>query len=173
MVVLLNGSFGVGKTTVARELRRLIPGAVTMNPEYIGFVLQRLTVRRPDDFQDLAMWRRLTIAVARFIRRFAPTVIVPMAISDQRYLDEIRRGLGDERVAHFCLTAPLDVVRARLAGRGEPVAGAKWDWVHRRAAECCAAHGSDDFETRVETEGRLPREIAADLAARLRCATSC
>jgi len=41
MVILINGAFGIGKTTVARALSRRIPGSVICDPELIGFVLQR------------------------------------------------------------------------------------------------------------------------------------
>ncbi|MEY4582409.1 MAG: hypothetical protein RL701_7112, partial [Pseudomonadota bacterium] len=63
-VILINGSFGVGKTTVARVLRRLLPGSRIYDPEQLGFVLQRLARWLPlrgrgtDDFQDLVLWRR-------------------------------------------------------------------------------------------------------------------
>jgi predicted kinase len=41
MVILINGSFGVGKTTVARLLRDALPGSVIYDPEWAGFVLRR------------------------------------------------------------------------------------------------------------------------------------
>jgi hypothetical protein len=65
-------------------------------------------------------------------------------------------------VRHFCLTAPLEVVNARLRGRGD--AGA---WELRRAAECCAAHAAPFFAEQVPTEDRTPDEIAGAIAARI------
>lgn len=169
MYVLLNGSFGIGKSTVARELRTRLPRAVIFDPEWIGFVLHRLPGGRVDDFQDLPRWRRLTVLGARLAGVMGSPVIIPMTFSDPGYLQEVQTGLTRSRrsVRHFCLTAPLDVVRGRLAARGEPVEDPRWSWVHRRAAECCHAHQSPAFGPFVATDGRTPESIAADIAARI------
>lgn len=160
MYVLLNGSFGIGKSRVARELRRVVPGSVIADPEGIGALLQRVVHRHRSDFQHDQLWRRLAVAWARLLGRFSSTVIIPMAFTDLKYLEEIRWGLSADRrpVLHFCLTAPLHVVRERLAERGEPIADARWSWVHRRAAECCprtrARRSPSTFRPTVERQRR-------------------
>lgn len=165
MYILLNGAFGIGKTTVAKSLRRLLVDAVILDPERIGLVLQRLPGYRRSDFQHLAAWRRLTVVWGRTVGRFRPTVIIPMAFSEPAYLNEVRSGLGatGRPVLHFCLTAPLHVVRERLAARGEPLSDPHWAWVHRRAAECCQAHERPEFAVQVPTAGLSPEAIAAAL----------
>jgi predicted kinase len=172
MFVLINGAFGVGKTSVARELRSRVRGSVIYDPEPIGVVLQRVPRRRVSDFQHLAAWRRLTVAAARTLAALRSPVIIPMTFTEIAYLEEVRAGLArsGRPVRHFCLTAPLDVVRDRLARRGEPQGDPRWAWVHRRAEECCAAHQSASFATHVSTDVRTPSDVAADLAARI---TSC
>ncbi len=169
MYVLLNGSFGIGKSTVARELRARLPRAVIFDPEWVGFVLQRLPGGGVDDFQDLPRWRRLTVLGARLAGFLGSPVIIPMTFSEPAYLHEVQTGLAMSRrsVHHFCLTAPLDVVRNRLTARGETVDDPKWSWVHRRVAECCHAHQSLDFAPFVKTEGRSPGTIAAEIVARI------
>ncbi len=163
MVILLNGAFGVGKTTVARLLVQCLPGSAIFAPERIGFALKRLPGfiplrgRGSDDFQDLALWRSLTVREARRRARRRTALLVPQAISCRAYLGEIRDriGSGGLAVVHFCLVAPLEVVQARLRERGD--AGA---WVLRRAAECCAAHADPFFAEHVPTEGRSPEAVA-------------
>ena len=169
MFVLVNGAFGVGKTTVARELRRRVPQSVIVDPEWIGVALQRIPGRRVSDFQDLPAWRRLTVLGARSVARLRSTVIVPMAFSDVGHLNEVRSGLAQSGrpVLHVCLVAPLDVVRDRLTARGEPRSDPRWAWVHRRAEECCVAHQSAAFATHIPTAGRAPAEIAGQIAASL------
>jgi predicted kinase len=169
MFILLNGSFGIGKSTVARELRAVIPGAAIFDPEPIGLVLMHLAFRRVSDFQDLARWRRWTVLGARVTAVYRSTVIIPMAFSSVAYLDEIEHGLRatGRPVRHFCLTAPLEVVQQRLAGRGEPQHDPRFAWPHRRAIECVEAHQSARFSEHVPTASRSPSEIAADIVARL------
>jgi hypothetical protein len=43
VILLLNGAFGIGKTTVARVLVRRLPCAVLLDPELLGIALQRVT----------------------------------------------------------------------------------------------------------------------------------
>lgn len=173
MYVLLNGAFGIGKTAVARELQRLLPRAAIFDPEWVGFVLQRLPGYARSDFQHLPSWRRLTVVGARSLGSVRSTVIVPMAFSELRYLDEVRSGLASPArpALHFCLTAPLEVVRERLAKRGEPADDPRWGWVHRRAAECCAAHEGPRFAVHVPADDAAPLELAEEIARRIRGAS--
>jgi predicted kinase len=169
MFVLLNGSFGIGKSTVARELRSAIPGSAIFDPEPIGLILMPLALRRVSDFQHLPRWRRLTVLGARAVAAYRSTVIIPMAFSELAYLDAVRHGLSltGRPVHHFCLTAPLEVVRQRLIGRGERADDPKSAWVHRRAAECVDAHRSHRFAVHIPTESQSSSAIAADIASRL------
>ena len=164
MILLLNGAFGIGKTTVARALVARLPRAVLFDPELIGIALQRtarLAGRRVDDFQDLKAWRRLTIAALRAARLFRPNIVVPMAFTNPSYLQEIRTGISrfEPRVLHFCLVAPVEVVHERLRRRGDGPAAA---WAYRRAAECCSVHAGDEFAEHVAADCD-PESIAEEL----------
>jgi hypothetical protein len=175
VVVFVNGAFGVGKTTVARRLRAGLPGSALFDPEWVGLVLRRLPAWLPlegrgtDDFQDLPLWRRGSLRGIRLVRGLRETVIVPMAFSNLAYLCELTSGVRrfDPDVRHFCLTAPYDVVRSRLEGRGLDPARASSAWQLRRAAECCEAHRAPEFAEHVATERRSAEEVAAAIRARL------
>ncbi len=64
MIVLINGSFGVGKSTVETLLRDKLPNSRIYDPELVGSALMRLPkwIRLDgsgtDDFQDIALWRK-------------------------------------------------------------------------------------------------------------------
>ncbi len=165
MIIFINGAFGVGKTTVAKELRKRLPGTAIFDPEKVGFVLQHLPRYQVSDFQDIPAWRQLTIRGIRFTHTFRQYVIVPMAFSNLAYLDEIRDALTDRghNIIHFCLTAPLDVIQQRLGERGADVNAPGNEWVFRRAAECCQAHTSDLFQIHVDAAHHAPEAIAAQL----------
>jgi chloramphenicol 3-O-phosphotransferase len=168
VILLLNGAFGIGKTTVAHALVRRLPRTVIFDPEWIGIPLQRLTRvlgMTVDDFQDLQLWRSVTAATLRIVRLFWPTVVVPMAISNVAYVTELRTRLArfEPSVLHVCLVAPVETVHARLRSRGaHPVTDA---WSYRRAAECCAVHADHAFSHHVGATAPIEDVVAEVLAS--------
>jgi hypothetical protein len=166
MILLLNGAFGIGKTTVARRLRRLLPGSAIFDPEWVGSALGLFHPHR-DDYQDLPAWRRLTVAGIRAARTVRRTVIVPMAFTNLAHLDEVREGArrADPDVRHLCLVAPIESVIERLslrAGGNIPA------WQLRRAGECCAVHRGPAFAEHIPAADCSPDEIADKIIERLR-----
>lgn len=89
-----------------------------------------------------------------------------MAFSNPAYLQEIRRSLGrfEPRLFHFCLVAPIEVVHERLRNRGEDFEASEWQY--RRASECCVAHASEEFATRIDAAARSADEIAEEIVRR-------
>jgi hypothetical protein len=176
MILLLNGSFGVGKTTVARILRRRLAGSRLYDPEWAGSLLMRLPAftglrgAGTDDFQDIRLWRRSVIRGTRIFRAFArETVIVPMAFSRRDYFDEIVGGLRevDAELKIFCLKAGLPTILGRLRERGVKLAGGESDWIVRRARECVEAHRDAHFGEAVETEDLSAAEVAEEILRHL------
>jgi hypothetical protein len=177
MVIFINGSFGVGKTTVSRLVVQRLPRSTLFDPETVGVVLSRLLAiwpfrPRPDDFQDLRLWRETSVRLICLIRRLRGAVVVPMAFSNVTYLCQflthVRR--RDSETFHFCLTASHATVRERLnerEGRRGPS-----EWQLRRSAECCRAHERPEFAEHIATEGRLPQEVAEEIVTRIRSRVS-
>ena len=177
MIVVINGSFGVGKTTIAKLLRGSLPGSAIYDPEWAGFVLKRLPKwiklngSGSDDYQDIVLWRRSAIAGVRLFRLFAPgPVIVPMAFSRRDYFDEVVRAIEqlDSELRVFCLRASLPTVKKRLIERGTEIEGPGAEWIARRIIECAEAHVDPHFGEPVDTEDRSAREVAEEIINRLR-----
>lgn len=158
MFLLLNGSFGIGKTAVAQRLVRQLPVAAISDPEAVGYVLRRLPApmlglrRQPGDYQDLALWRRLIVHQARWAHRHAEIVIVPMAFTNRAYLETFANALqATAPVERLCLVAPLAVIRARLAVRAaQEGRSAPSPFELTRSAECAAAHADPFFGAPVD-----------------------
>ncbi|OEJ97388.1 NUDIX hydrolase [Streptomyces thermolilacinus] len=136
MIVWINGAFGAGKSSTARELIDLIPNSTLYDPELIGGALPMLLP--PDrlsgtgDYQDLRIWRRLVVdAAAALLAEVGGVLVVPMTVLRQEYRDEIFGGLASRRIAvrHVVLTPEETILRARIAGReeypGDPAASAR------------------------------------------------
>jgi hypothetical protein len=88
VIIWINGGFGAGKTTLARELHRRLPDAVVYNPEDVGLMLWKW-VRPNGDFQHLPSWWELVVATALSLRRHhADTLIVPMSLIRGAYTSD-------------------------------------------------------------------------------------
>lgn len=126
-VVWINGAFGAGKSTTARELIDLIPNSTLFDPEFVGAALQRLLppkrLAEVGDYQDLPIWRRLVIdTAAALLAELGGTLVVPMTLLRQEYRDEIFGGLAARRipVRHILLAPAETILRERIAGRPVP-----------------------------------------------------
>jgi hypothetical protein len=183
MIVMINGSFGVGKTTVAKLLRDALKGSAIYDPEWVGIAMMRLPRwvklkgSGTGDFQNIGLWRGSAVAGVRLFRLFASgPVIVPMTFSCRAYFDEVATGFRrlDPELRVFCLKASLPTIKTRLVARGTRIEGAGAEWMARRIVECTEAHRDTHFGEPVETEDRTAREVAQDIAARLSqsCATT-
>ena len=71
MIIMINGPFGVGKTTIATMLQSKIENSMIYDPEEVGFMLRniitndvKLPEEKTNDFQDLILWKKLTVTVA-------------------------------------------------------------------------------------------------------------
>jgi hypothetical protein len=172
MFILLNGAFGIGKTTAATRLAGEAADAAIYDPERVGFALRRLPAwtlglaRQPADYQDLRLWRTLIARGARRRHRNAAAVIVPMTFTNIGYLNELASALASAApVRRICLVAPLEVVRARIEARGRETgtSPAALQFQLRRSGECVEAHRDTAFGTPVDAT--LP---AAEIVAEIR-----
>ncbi|HEX8288138.1 MAG TPA: hypothetical protein VF556_09085 [Pyrinomonadaceae bacterium] len=179
MILIINGSFGVGKTTVGRLLKKKIKGSRLYNPEWAGSVLMRLpsfiklSGSGTDDFQDIDLWRQSVIYGTRLFRASPHnTVIVPMAFRRKDYFEEITGGMRkfDEQIKVYCLKAGMATILKRLERRGTKINSKEGEWIARKAQECISAHRDSEFGEAVNTESVTAAEVADDILMRLKYA---
>ena len=175
MIVLINGSFGVGKTTIARRLRKELRGSAIYDPEWAGIGLMRLKKwikfrgSETDDFQDIDLWRKCAVWGVRLWRSVATgPVIVPMTFSRRDYFDEVTAGVrqAEASLRVFCLHASQAAIADRLAARRTNDADARW--ITRRNLECADAHRDPHFGEPVDTNDRAAAEVASEILRRLK-----
>ncbi len=173
MIIWINGAFGVGKTKVARQIVARRPRMRLFDPEQIGFLLRRLM---PDaeagDFQDLPLWRELTVRLVADAA-VAADLVVPMTLVHRPYFEEIVGGLrrGGCDVRHFTLIAPAATIRRRLRRRLDWPASRRWTL--SRVEPCVAALADPTFAAHVDAEQRRVREIAEAILASVEEALPC
>lgn len=168
---MVNGAFGVGKTTTTELLAAQLPNSMIYDPEEVGYMLWKVTagVEVRGDFQDLPLWRTLSIIVAEQLRKqYQRTLIVPMTLAYLPYFQEIKRGLAqfDPNLHHFCLTASVTTIHERLARRGD----AEGAWSFQQTARCVQAFQSSEFQEQIDTEQNDPETIVNIILSRVRSA---
>ncbi|MFE3600367.1 NUDIX domain-containing protein [Streptomyces sp. NPDC059096] len=141
MIVWINGAFGAGKTSTARELIDLIPNCTLYDPDLIGGELERLLPQKKlaevSDIQDLPIWRRLVVdTAAALLAEVGGALVVPMTLLRQEYRDEIFGGLASRRipVRHVLLVTDETILRGRIAARDDLSGDAEADERERRRA---------------------------------------
>jgi hypothetical protein len=176
MIILINGSFGIGKSTVARLLRRRVPRSLVYNPEWAGSILMRLPRwvklrgAGTDDFQDIDLWRMSVISGVRLFQAVTTgAVIVPMAFSRREYFDEIVAGLKslDPNVRVFCLRADMATILERLDARSRDGRARAVAWSARKARACVASHEDEHFGEPVNTVEASASQVAKAILQRL------
>ncbi|WP_309031367.1 NUDIX hydrolase [Streptomyces alfalfae] len=182
MIVWINGAFGAGKTSTARELIELIPNSTLFDPEIIGGALPHLLpakhLAEVDDWQDLPIWRRLVVDTAAAIHaEVGGVLVVPMTLLRQEYRDEIFGGLAARRipVRHIVLAPEETILRARISGREVPpdlpdgdVRVRQWSFDHIEPYRAALAGWLGADAHRVDTSSLTPRETAVRLAEAVR-----
>lgn len=176
MLIWINGPFGVGKTTLAAALRTRLTDAVVADPEHVGMML--MDWGRPHglgvaDFQDLPLWRELVVTgLSGFHAAVRRDVVVPMTLLNPDYFEEVVGGLRARgvEVRHFCLTAPADEIRRRLATRVDALNPAGDDaamaWATERLERYAPAMTDPRFETFLDAT-LATDDLAAGVVARL------
>ncbi len=128
MIVMINGPFGVGKTTVAEKLYKKIDNSLIFDPEEVGFMLRNIVTdqiksesEKTGDFQDIRIWKELVVDVAeKLVKIYHKNLIVPMTICDIERFGYIRQGFESiDKVYHFCLLAKKETIAERLLLRGD------------------------------------------------------
>ncbi|GHK01900.1 NUDIX domain-containing protein [Streptomyces sp. NPDC003753] len=181
-VVWINGAFGAGKTTTARELIELIPNSTLFDPEVIGAVLTQLLppkrLAEVGDFQDLPIWRRLVIdTAAAMLAELDGVLVVPMTLLRQEYRDEIFGGLAARRIAvrHVLLAPAETILRQRIAGREVPpdlpdgeMRIRQWSYDHIEPYRTALAAWLTADAHPVDTSALTPYEAALRIAEAVR-----
>jgi shikimate kinase len=151
VIVWLNGTFGAGKTTTARQLAGRLANARHFDPELVGYLLTAaLEDHEFRDFQDLPPWRELVPVFTAKIAAFTGQhLIAVQTVLREDYWRELTQGFQRTplEIFHVLLHVDSGVLAERI----------KADEVDARACQWRLDHISD-YE-----KSRPWMESAADL----------
>lgn len=166
MLIWINGTFGVGKTQTAHELKRRLPHSLIADPELLGFGIQRMYPQElRSDFQDSPWWAPVLAEILIDLsQKHHGHIIVPMALTNADRHEQIFAALreGGCDVRQVTLLADRSVVVRRLRSRFELKSG----WAGARISSGTAALKDPRFAPHVDTS-RMTVAAAADAIARL------
>lgn len=166
MIVWINGPFGVGKTTLTKELCRRDPKAHAFDPERIGWILKRTVgLLKPGDYQDLPAWRSATVTAAAWQARGADPLLVPMTVLRGPVLAELLTGLRTRGhdVHHLLLDVSAPVLIERLENDDDE--GPQSWRLDQLGAYLTARHHLRLAGEVIDTDDLEPDEVADDAEA--------
>lgn len=119
MLVWLNGSFGVGKSTTARLMVEGNTRWRAFDPEWVGYMVRASLSDQSfgGDFQHLRSWRRLVPVVAAEVAAHTGQGLVAVqTVLRQSYWNELEDGARRQgfQLFHVVLDADPGVLRRRI-----------------------------------------------------------
>ncbi|WEK56006.1 MAG: AAA family ATPase [Candidatus Cohnella colombiensis] len=173
MILMINGAFGAGKTTAANHLSSLIPNSMIFDPEEIGYMLRKIVPEglryeheQTDDFQDMELWKALTVKTAIEVKRqYNRHLIVPMTLYKIHNFEYIYNGFRslDEEVYHYCLIASEATIRQRLHTRGDTPEG----WTYQQIDKCANALRDNRFQEHIDTDQLDSEQVIEQILNRI------
>lgn len=164
MIIWINGTFGVGKTTTAQALVAGCDDFRLFDPEEVGFMLTRsLTERHIEDFQDLSAWRALVPVVAQQLSRHTgQNLVAVQSVLKHNYWLELRRTFEnlDETVLHVVLDADAQTLKRRIDGDCIEPGARQWRLDHIGDYLVARDWMLSDADLVIDTRGLEPEEIA-------------
>jgi len=173
MIVWLNGTFGVGKTTTGQRMCDRSSNLRLFDPEHVGYLLSaNLSDHDFSDFQDLPPWRTLVPVVMDEIQRFTGhDLLAVQTVLDAGYWKELRANLTD--LGHTVFHVVLDCDESELRRRidADQVERDARDWrlehlaPHRRARDWMMASADLVVDTSSASPGTVSATILDALSA--------
>ncbi|MFE6888229.1 AAA family ATPase [Streptomyces sp. NPDC057694] len=168
MIVWLNGTFGVGKTTTSKELAELLPDARVFDSETVGYMLRHVLNSIPvKDFQEWPPWRGLVVETASQVLDFVGGVLViPQTVLVEQYWGEIHAGLAKAGipVRHFVLHTDPDTLAHRIESDTVETGARQWRLDHISRYQDALPWLQREAET-IDTTHCSPAQVAQTIAA--------
>lgn len=162
-LIFINGTMGVGKTSVCRELAKILPCNVFLDGD---------SCLLATPFYNTEAHRALIVKnIAALLNNFLQSglfenILFCWVMHEKKITEDILSRLQGEYAFHiYTLTCGREELFSRL--ERDVAAGIRDAGIFARSEERAAHYAG--FPEKVATDGKSAREIALDLAARLHC----
>ena len=161
MIIWINGSFGIGKTTISNELNKKIINSFIYDPEMAGEFIWNNSpdgISRKGDFQDIPLWRDFNYQMLKYLHEnYSGTIIVPMTLVNKEYYSEIIDRLITDGIPihHYILEGSKSIIVSRLLERGE----VPNSWASQQIDRCLISFKKDISGIKIDTNNLSIEEI--------------
>ncbi len=161
MIIWINGSFGIGKTTISNELNKKMINSFIYDPEMAGEFIWNNSpdcISRKGDFQDIPLWREFNYKMLKYLHEnYSGTIIVPMTLVNKVYYSEIVDKLNADGVPvhHYILEGSKSTILNRLLKRGE----VDNSWASQQIDRCLTAFEKDIKGIKIDTNNLSIEEV--------------
>lgn len=165
MIYWINGSYGVGKSTIADCLKRRLGKAHIFDAEEVGNAVRDnypKECRESVIFEGYELWREMNYLLLRDIsEKFQGDVIVPMTlVLDESCHDILCRLQADGfQVEHIILDADWQTIHDRILSRGED----EDCWCMANIQMCLDVHCKWLDALHINTADRTPEQIVNEI----------
>ncbi len=168
MIVWLNGTFGVGKTTTANALLDASDDWRMFDPEHVGYLVAgNLRDLDFDDFQELQPWRTLVPVVAAELFRFTnpPVMVAVQTVLVEDHWHELMAGFAAQqlRVAHVLLHSEESELRRRIEMDENEPGARDWRVDHLARYESARSWLTAAADLQIDTTEVPPEEVASSI----------
>ena len=164
MLIWINGTFGVGKTTTSKLVAEQT-GWRLFDPEHVGYLLAaNLRDLTFDDFQDLAPWRTLVPKVINEIKGFtdASVMVAVQTVLVEDYWAELGDGFRQFElpVHHVVLDCDEGELRRRIETDEIEAQALDWRLDHIARFEAAGPWLTEAADIVIDTTNLTPAEVA-------------
>ncbi len=171
MIVWINGTFGVGKTTTSGFIAEHSEGWRVFDPEWVGYMLSaNLKDLGADDFQDLPPWRSLVPQVMAEVEALTGSnLVAPQTVLVEEYWKELSDGMAalGLDVFHVVLDCDDSVLRQRIEADEAESDALQWRLDHLPHAHDAAEWMRHEADLVIDTTALEPTEVASAVVAGL------
>ena len=168
MMIWINGTFGVGKTTAGQTLVKAQPALRLFDPEAVGYMLMNnLNDQAFSDFQDLPAWRALVPATALEIRRHTGQHLVAVqTVLREDYWAELKASFNqlDDQVVHVVLDADEGTLRNRIENDQVELSARQWRLDHLERYAAARTWMIKEADLVIDTSRLAAEDVASRIA---------